>query len=135
MKKHLHLAVLLVVVTIGFSNCSKYPDGPLMSIHTRTNRLANTWKIENYKKNGTDLTSLTTSYTETFSKNGSYAYSWSLSSGSGSWRFSNSDKEVVLTGTDNQSSRVLTISRLEEDALWYSYSDNGDTYVIHLVTK
>ena len=48
-------------LTIGpqfITSCKKYPDGPEFSLRTRKERLANTWKVDNYKINGTDFTSL-----------------------------------------------------------------------------
>ena len=85
--------------------------------------------------NGTDFTSLVSNYTETFTSNGDYSYSWGLLDGSGTWKFQNNDEEIQLTGTDNQSDRKLIIQKLEEDAFWYYYMDGNDKYEIHLVSN
>jgi hypothetical protein len=130
------LAISILTISILLTvSCKKYPDGPLLSLRSRSERLSNTWKIENYKINGNDFTSLIPSYTETFTKNGSYNYSWSVFEGSGTWSFQNHDKEVKLNGNDDQSSRTLYILKLEERALWYYYMDGNDKHEFHLNEK
>jgi len=105
----------------------------MLSLRSRAERVANVWKVENYKINGSDYTSLVSSYTETFSKSGGYSYSWGILSGSGNWTFQNSDKEIKLSGNDGQSSRTLFIQKLEEKSFWYYYMDGNDKYELHLV--
>lgn len=124
----------LVLIPI-LQGCKKYEDGPMFSFRSRAERVANTWKIENYKVNGSDLTSLVATYNETFTKGGSYSYDWSVLNGSGTWKFQNNDKEIKLDGTDDHSSRTLTILKLEEGSFWYSWMDGNDKYEVHLVTK
>ena len=130
------LLILLGVILVAiFHSCKKYPDGPVFSIHTKTQRLSNTWKVENYKINNTDYTSLMSNYTETFSKNGAYSYIWGISSGSGVWVFQNDDREIKLYGNNNQSSRTLVILRLEEKSLWYYYIDGNDMHELHMLPE
>ncbi|MBC7411776.1 MAG: hypothetical protein H7331_04905 [Bacteroidia bacterium] len=136
--KNILLALSICTATITLSSitgCKKYPDGPEFTIKTRTERLANTWKVDNYSINGTDYTSLVSSYNETFTNKGAYSYSWSFFNGSGTWDFQNKDKEVKLTGSDKQSSRTLFILKLEEKSLWYYYMDGNDRYELHLNQK
>jgi hypothetical protein len=135
-KPILVLSVFAFIITvILLVSCNKYPDGPGISLRTRNERLANTWKVDNYKINGNDFTSLVTGYTETFTKNGAYNYSWGLLDGSGTWTFQNNDKEVKLTGNDSQASRTLTLLKLEEKSLWYSYVENDNKHELHLNQK
>ncbi len=129
------IACIGLLITSTFQGCSKYPDGPEFSLRTRTERVSNTWKVENYKVNDVDFTSLVTSYNETFSKSGDYSYSWAIISGSGTWAFQNSDKEIRLSGGDNQSSRTLTIMKLEEKSLWYYYMEGTIKHELHLISK
>ena len=125
----------LTIGTQFITSCKKYPDGPEFSLRTRKERLANTWKVDNYKVNGTDFTSLLANYTETFTKTGGYNYSWSLFNGSGTWSFQNKDKEVMLSGSDNQASRTLILLKLEEKSLWYYYMEGNDKHEFHLNEK
>ncbi len=139
MKKQLKTRIIQLLF-IGalvptFQSCQKYDDGPMFSIRTRTQRVSNQWTVDNYKINGSDYTSLASSYTETFSKSGAYSYSWSILSGAGTWAFQNKDKEIKLTGNDDQSSRTLYILKLEEKSFWYYYTKGGDRHEFHLISK
>lgn len=136
MKKLLFMMVV-AIVAIGTEGCKKYPDGPTISFRTRTARVANTWKIGSVMINGHDVTSTynNINYSETYTKDGSYSYSSSLGSGSGKWAFENSDAQIKRNGVSGQSSEDLTILKLKEVEFWYTYTDNGDKYEIHLVPK
>ncbi len=125
-------AVLIVPVV---QSCKKYKDETVFSLRSRSERVANTWKVENYKINGDDYTSLVSSYIETYSKNGLYSYSWGILNGSGNWTFQNNDKEIKLNGSDDQSSRTLTILKLEEKAFWYYYMNGNDKHELHLISN
>lgn len=127
------LFVALVIPTI--QSCKKYPDGPMVSFRSRTERVANTWKIDNYKVNGTDYTSLVAGYTETYTKEGVYSYDFGVLDGTGKWEFQNKDMEIKLTGINNQSSQILFILKLEEKQFWYYYMDGNDKKEFHLVQK
>jgi len=138
MKIKNNLAVILVLtglVLLGIQSCKKYPDGPTISLKSRTERVANTWKVDNYKLNGTDYTSLVSSYTESYTKGGGYSYSWSLLSGTGTWVFQNSDAEIRITGTENQSSVTLFILKLEEKQFWYYIMDGSDKKEYHMIQQ
>jgi hypothetical protein len=129
------LALISILFATTTQSCQKYSDGPMFSLRSRTERVANEWKVDNYSINGTDFTSLVSNYTETFTSNGGYSYSWGLLDGTGTWKFQNNDEEIQLTGTDNQSDRTLVILKLEEDAFWYYYMDGNNKYEIHLISN
>jgi hypothetical protein len=120
------LLILLGILIIPMVQSCKYEDGPTISLRSRSERVANTWKVDNYKKNGNDLTSLMGGYTETFTKSGNYSYAMGSLDGSGTWAFQNNDNEIKLTGTNNQGTYNLVILKLEEKEFWYYYMDNGD---------
>ena len=124
------LAGMMIIITSG---CKKYPDGPMISFYSRTQRVAHAWKVDNYKMNGNDLTSLYSNYTETYTKDGNYSYSWGMLSGTGKWSFQNKDKEILLSGISNQNTYTLEILKLEEKAFWYSYMDGGNKKEFHMI--
>lgn len=128
------LAAGMMVMTTAES-CKKYPDGPALSLHSRTERVANTWKVDNYKVNGDDYTSLVTDYRETYSKDGAYSFSWGSMAGTGSWAFQNNDAEIRITGVSNQSSETLVILKLEEKEFWYYYMDGNDKKEFHMIQQ
>src|SRR4051812_41045047 len=115
-KNKISLVVILLagMMMTTVEGCKKYPEGPVLSIHSRTERVANTWKVDNYKVNGDDYTSLVAGYIETYSTDGAYSYSYGNISGTGKWAFQNNDSEVRITGISNQSSETLVILKLEE---------------------
>lgn len=137
--KRTRLSIVLIVLCAlaipTTQSCKKYEDGPVFSLRTRTARVANTWKVENYKINGDDFTSLVSSYTETFTKKGAYSYSWGILDGSGTWEFQNKDAEIKLSGNDGQASRTLFILKLEENAFWYYYMDGNNKNELHLIAN
>lgn len=116
-------------------SCQKYENGPAISFRSRAERVANTWKIDNYKVNDNDLTSLVTDYRETFSKDGNYSYTTGSTAGTGSWTFQNKDTEIKLVGITNQESHTLFIQKLEEDEFWYYYMDGTDKHELHLIKQ
>ncbi|HLG03450.1 MAG TPA: hypothetical protein VI731_07625, partial [Bacteroidia bacterium] len=97
--------------------------------------VANTWKVDNYKMNGYDYTSLVTDYRETFSKDGNFSFNWGTSSGTGTWTFQNDDTEIRLTGVSNQSSHTMTILKLEEKSFWYYFTENNDRHEYHMIPQ
>ncbi|CAN5913906.1 hypothetical protein BH11BAC7_BH11BAC7_26450 [soil metagenome] len=137
MKSKLKIALLLFVFAgltiVEFDSCKKYPDGPSFTLRTRTHRVAGTWRVENYKVNGTDYTSLVTDYTETYSKDGNYSYSWGSLAGTGTWTFENNDEEIQISGVSNQDDHRLFIMKLEEKSFWYYYMDGSDRKEVHLI--
>ena len=138
MKNKKQFAVLIIFVSmilVGIQGCKKYPEGPMISLNSRTSRLSNSWKVDNYKVNGDDFTSLVSGYTEIFSTDGNYSYKFGLISGTGKWVFQNNDLEVRITGTDNQSSETLFIQKLEEKQFWYYYMDGTDKKEFHMIEE
>jgi hypothetical protein len=135
--KNKTISVVLIIFGVlmipAIQSCKKYPDGPDFSLRSRAERVANTWKVDNYKINSNDFTSLVSSYTEIFTKKGAYSYSWGILSGSGTWAFQNMDKEIKLGGSDGQSSRTLVILKLEEKSFWYYWMDGNDKKELHLI--
>jgi hypothetical protein len=132
-KQFVKITLFAALMIFGFQSCQKYPDGPLISLNSRTERVANKWKIDNYKLNGSDLTSLYSNYSETFTSEGDYSYQWGIISGTGKWAFQNKDAEIKINGIDNQSSQTLFIQKLEEKVFWYYYMDGNDKKEFHLI--
>ncbi|MDZ4664053.1 MAG: hypothetical protein SGJ15_04190 [Bacteroidota bacterium] len=135
MKTKISIVLILMglIIIPSIQSCKKYAEGPSVSLRTRTERVSNSWKVENYKVNGTDFTSLVSSYNETYSKDGAYSYSWGILNGTGKWAFQNKDTEIKLNGTDGQASRTLFILKLEEKSFWYYYMDGNNKNELHLI--
>ena len=135
MKLFAFIIAICVIMVPAIQSCNNYSDVPVGVSDSRGELLVNTWKIEQYKINGEDFTSLIPKYTESFTKNGNYNYAWSVSNGSGTWKFIHADSEVKLSGTDKQASRTLQILKLEEKSLCYYYIDGNDKHEFHLIEQ
>lgn len=128
-------SLLALLVVPALEGCKKYDDGPTFSFRSRAERVANNWKVDNYKVNDNDYTSLVTDYKESYTKEGGYSYTWGSLSGTGTWSFQNKDKEIRLVGATNQDDHTLYILKLEEKAFWYYYMDGNDKHEFHLVAE
>ena len=97
----------VIVVFIINASCKKYPDGPLLSLHSKLERLCRTWDVSTFTINGVDSTSylknqifygtyqfLTPQGDEPGMAN--YITKNSNYQGLGSWDFSNRKKSIIL---------------------------------------
>lgn len=134
-KKTIVLALLAGLSLTTVQSCKKYESGPALSLQSRTARVANTWKVDNYKVNGNDYTSLMTGYSETFTKDGIYSYEWSVFGGTGKWEFQQQDEQIKISGIDTQPSQTLYILKLESKEFWYYYMDGNDKKEFHMIEK
>jgi len=134
--KRLFTLILLSATTMfGFQSCSQYPDNDGITLQSKTDRVSRAWKVENYKVNEVDYTSLVAAYNETFTKTGSYSFQWAILGGTGTWKFQNNYAEIQITGVTNVTSRTLTILKLETTALWYYYMDGTDKKEYHMIPQ
>jgi len=129
------IVVLAVLMLVGVQSCSQYPDNNGITLVSKVDRVSKTWKVDNYKINGVDYTSLVTAYTETYTKQGTYSYQWAILGGSGTWEFQNKDAEIRITGDSNLTSRTIFILKLEDTEFWYYYMDGADKKEFHFVRK
>lgn len=134
-RKLLSLAILSGLMLVGIQSCSQYPDNSGITFVSKIDRVSKTWKVDNYKVNDVDFTSLFASYTETFTKQGAYSFQWTILGGTGTWAFQNKDAEIQITGSNNVATKTLYILKLEEKAFWYYYIDGTDKKEFHMVPQ
>lgn len=135
------IVLLMAAITVLGNSCQKYPDGPGISLRSRAERVANSWRVEKYLRNDIDQTAyfLTDkiNYVETFTLDGSWSVSYfdykdnKQRSSGGTWQFAN-DERQILRVTDNDA-QLFNIMRLKEKELWFWYIDNGDKREYHLI--
>ena len=130
------LAIGITFAIAPLSSCKKYDEGPYLSLRSKTERAANTWKAEKVTEGGKDETSSYSEVRVTLTKGGDYT----ITSGkgifsmpaTGTWSFVN-DKEDIQTTSDPilGASKVKTfhIIKLMESQLWVR---EGDTE-FHLI--
>jgi hypothetical protein len=125
-------------------SCSKYPDGPSISVLTAKSRLSNTWIINTAYENGeektADFNAAFAGFTMNIEKNNNYTLSYQpLSIGdyseSGTWDFNSDKTHVVFRKSGSSDVRDWTILKLKSKELWAQYTDSGTVYEIHLVPK
>jgi len=124
-----------IVISFFIGSCTTNNEGKSekLSVRSKTQRISNRWIVENYTINNEDYTPFVKEYKEVFGETGTFSYTWGLLNGSGSWKFQNNEKEIVLFGTDPQASRTLTVLKLDEDKLWYYFMQGNDKHEIHLM--
>lgn len=136
--RRIFVAILVVfsgLILLGIQGCKKYPEGDLINLESRIERVANTWKVDLCNINDVDYTSWYVTYSEIFTKAGSYSFQWGGNPGSGTWTFQNNDLEIRITGSGNMQSVTLFIMKLEETQFWYYYMDGNDKKVFHMVQQ
>lgn len=135
--------LLFIVTLIGVvaSGCKKYPEGPTVSLRSKKERFANTWKLSKYLINGTDYTSSYKDFLLTTTKGSDYTLSYKVTllltfslSEAGTWAFTADKREVVFNKTSPSSDTYQwQILKLKEDELWgRRIESNGDIHEIHL---
>jgi hypothetical protein len=127
-------------------SCKKYEDGPLISIHSKTKRVSNEWRLEEKFLNGVEqpLDDDDYRFRITFKEDGTCYKTTTNGSSStsrvGTWNFVN-DKEVIRTyfvytyfATTVTEETFYTILRLKEKELWVRETrSNGDVYEFRFV--
>jgi len=129
------LFVFAVMLLFSFQSCDKYEDNEGISLASRTARVSNVWKVDNYNVNGVDYTSLVSGYSETFTKEGAFSFQWGIIGGTGTWAFQNNDEEILITGVNNLTTKTLFIQKLEETQFWYYYMEGSEKREFHMVQQ
>lgn len=154
MKKLKYLPALIIAVfALFFFDSCKYEDGPAISFRSRKERVANTWKLDQYLVNGVDSTLgfeyLYNTARWTFNKNGGFMFSYiwadTTVSAIGEWEFTSNDEAINLnyvTFADTITKQTLTILRLKEKEFWFKRSDmdtminaNDDTILVPMTRE
>jgi transposase len=131
------ITVLVACTLLLIASCGKYEEGPSLSLRSKTARVSNTWKVEQYLYNGSDQTSnfnsLLPNYRETYDKDGNYSFTYDGNSGSGRWEFQNDKLEIKRSGVSSQPSETLVILRLKEKEFWYYILNGNDREEVHMI--
>lgn len=147
--KKLFTLICLITSALLLTECKKYPEGPSISFRSKSERVANTWKLSKYYEKNVDLTSnFNTAYTKftfTTTKGGDYTltrelFSLANTSETGNWSFSSNKKTFILSPTSISlgtlpSSSSWQILKLYEKEMWLRNIDsNGKVIEYHLVS-
>jgi len=143
-KSHsLNLFTLLMVAIVIFSAtaCKKYEDGPVISLASRTSRVANDWKIGEAFDNGNNVTSSFTQYDLNLTTGGSATLTANYSLlgveinfvSTGTWKFGSNQEQIVFDYDNDIADAVYRILRLKENELWLS--QDGKSLELHLIPR
>ncbi|MEL6192489.1 MAG: hypothetical protein AAFR66_10580 [Bacteroidota bacterium] len=146
MKKRLILP-FLVIAGICLGACKKYEDGPVFSLRSKKERVANNWKAGLLSRNNLDELEEFSTFELDFSKGGSFEWRVQPASDStvqtlsGNWEFAKVKESIKLTyavdslGTDSIRLLFMDIRRLKEDEMWLEYLWIDDQYFVQLVPR
>jgi len=134
-----YVAVLAILLSLETQSCSKYKDGPLLSIRSRSERVANNWKVGEAIDNGKDVTADYTRYELSLTKGGSAALTAKYKFGgadfdyttSGTWKFVSDDQQISLDVDNKNASGIYDILKLQENNMWVKKIDNS--VELHLI--
>lgn len=127
--KTILLSLFALISLITFDSCKKYPDGPMLSLRTKTERVSNIWKVEKCTKNGADITASKADRTYEFRKDGTFIYTSGSKTEQGTWAFVNKKEQLDVKTSDPFKWDIL---RLKEKEMWVREND-GDVFEYHLV--
>jgi len=141
MKKGKILLSFSAIVLLSVAGCQKYPDGPLVSARTKTERVANNWKVGQAFENGKDVTADYNRYELSLTKSGGADLSVKFVvigatfeyTTNGTWSFVNSKEKLSFDYNNNDADGVYQILKLEEDEMWLK--GDGGSLELHYVTR
>lgn len=134
--KFLSIALLAVAFVLG--SCSKYEEGPALSLRTKKARLAGVWKVEKYVLEDGSSSSPdsdddgTVEFTKDGEAKATFSFFGTPTTITGEWEFIK-DKEWLRVSyevggqTDSEDSKIL---RLKNDELWLEDEDGFQTHYV-----
>jgi hypothetical protein len=145
----LFLTAFAFIIT---ASCKKYPDGPLLSLHSKEHRVGGTWDVEYFSINGSDSTNYLRSkyfygmydFVTTHNSDDCYYRSTTLGySTYGKWMLLNNNRDLQVgfdfydslhtehVGPYRAENAMWEIRRLTEKEMWLknTYSD-GREYLV-----
>jgi uncharacterized protein (TIGR03066 family) len=132
MKSAFYKTVFITMLASLFiiTGCTKYDDGPLFSIKSKTGRLEGEWKL--VKMNGEDINSNDDQLYYQFEKDGkcivTNEYDDDVYSYEGTWVWENSKEviEIEVVFQDETERIDYTVFRLTNNELWVEDDDNNE---------
>ncbi|MBN2682325.1 MAG: hypothetical protein JXR58_07435 [Bacteroidales bacterium] len=124
------ILLVLAVIAFVFASCSKYEEGPSISLKSKKSRLAKEWKLVSlYDANG-DEQSVVPDWENNYTKGGDYSTKVYGIEQNGTWEF-DGDVNLKITyelsggGATFKSYENYEIIRLASDELWLKDNNSG----------
>jgi hypothetical protein len=122
MKRLSTLFLLAVMLTAGLSSCSKYEDGPSLSLRSKKARLCHEWKIVKVTEVVTvdeiDVTAHWADLTYDYKKDGAFYRTRNNVTSTGTWKFDDDKENLILTLDGSTTPEIYEIKRLAYKELW-----------------
>jgi hypothetical protein len=134
MKKLSTIFILTLVITL--IGCSKYEDGPAISLRSKKARLVNKWKLEKLLIDGIE-SGVQGQFPPNldiwleFKKDDTFENFWDTN---GKWKFSDSKGKIKLLNENSELMFELTILMLKENQLWIEYEAGNQKHEEHYKT-
>lgn len=132
---------VVAIALFAFTSCDTYPEGPLISLVSKTDRVANNWKVAQALNDGKDVTANFNQYELNLAKNGTaeliakylflgvnFEYTTN-----GSWNFVSDSEKISFNYENDNADGVYQILKLKENEMWLK--EDGGTLELHYVTK
>lgn len=129
------LFVVAIFATVALEGCKKYPEGPAISLRTKTARVAGKWAIEKVIVNGTDSPYDYSDISIEFTKDGKTTYTWGSLSYSGEWKFNDDKTKILQKDDDDTEWSESEILKLKNSEFWTKEVDGSTTTETHLKAK
>ena len=123
----------------ALTGCKKYDDGPLFSLRSREERVANDWRIDRAMDGSSDVTSYFNNYELRMTRDHDATLTANYTlfgadfdfSTSGTWDFENHSEDLRLDFSNDDADETWEILRLKETELWLH--EKGGDLELHLV--
>lgn len=139
-RRHMKITTTIAIglSALTLASCKKYEEGPGISLKSRTERVANTWEVEEAMNNGNDVSSDFDRYQLTMLSDDDATLVALYSIGDlsfefetdGTWEFQDNQEKIFLDFENDDADRTFVILRLMEDELWLR--EQGEDLEIHL---
>lgn len=132
---------VIAIALFAFTSCETYPEGPLISLVSKTDRVTNSWKVAQALDNGTDVTANFNQYELNLAKDGTaeltakYVFlgvNFDYTT-NGTWAFVSDSEKISFNYENDNADGVYQILKLKENEMWLK--EDGGTLELHLVTK
>ena len=141
MKKVKFLLSITTILLLTFYGCKKYPEGPSVSLRSRTERVANNWKVGQVLDKGKDVTSRYNKYELTTTESGiakltvkydifGTAFEYATT---GTWVFVSNQEKLSFDFNNDNADGVYQILKLEEQEMWLK--EDGGSLELHYVPR
>ncbi len=140
MQKNILIVAALSFLIVGFISCKKYEEGPGLSFRSKSERLANSWRIQSVTVNGIEKAAdpLYAKQKHYIYESGSYVINiidpvtLQAEDVQGQWTLYDQDRKLAVNRTNfngvADSLEDYQILKLKEKSLWLRKLDNTVEY-------